>query len=512
MNIPRTAAVFILAFSALSVLPAQAAATDPQTAGAPALPALENSVVKIFATLRRPDMYRPWGKAQPLDVSGSGVVIEGNRILTNAHVVGYASQVQVQPNQSGEKLSATVEAIAPGIDLAILKLEDESFFKTHKPAPRSSALPEVRDAVFAYGYPTGGTSLSITKGIVSRIEFVPYSHATAGLRVQIDAAINHGNSGGPVVSNDKMIGLAFSGAANTQNIGYIIPNEEIELFLHDIRDGHYDGKVYFLEDVQTMENPALRDYLKLDKGVEGAVVNHPYSDDPSYPIKEWDVITRIGDAPVDSEGMVRVNPNLRVRFTYKVQQLARDGKVPLTIIRNGKAMTVNAPVYAKRPRLLDSLNGSYPSYFVYGPVVFTRGTTEFLGGIAGNAVALINNAATGNPMLLHMGDKPTAEQEELVVIAAPFFTHKSITGYSNRQGAVLKSVNGVPVKSLKHLVALLRDSKDDLLQLRFHSRPDETIVLKRKDVVAATDTILADNGIRFQGSPDMMEVWEGKAK
>src|SRR5580698_4850283 len=98
---------------------------------------VESSVVKVFSTLRYPDPYKPWTKQAPSEVTGSGVVIEGKRILSNAHVVLYASQVQVQANQAGDKISATVEAIAPGIDLAVLKLEDESFFDTHQPLPLS---------------------------------------------------------------------------------------------------------------------------------------------------------------------------------------------------------------------------------------------------------------------------------------------------------------------------------------------------------------------------------------
>ena len=124
--------------------------TPSAPAPAPAIPAnLENSVVKVFSTLRRPDPYKPWSKAAPAEVTGSGVVIEGNRILTNAHVVGYASQVEIQASQAGDKVSATVVAVARDIDLAILKLDDESFFKTHAPVKRASVLPNVRDQVFA---------------------------------------------------------------------------------------------------------------------------------------------------------------------------------------------------------------------------------------------------------------------------------------------------------------------------------------------------------------------------
>jgi S1-C subfamily serine protease len=278
--------------------------SDPDSA-----PSLQNSVVKIFTTTRYPDPLKPWTKQAPSEISGSGVVIEGKRILTNAHVVLYASQVQVQANAAGDKILATVEAIAPGIDLAVLKLDDPSFFDSHPAVARASKLPQIKDPVLTYGFPTGGSSLSITKGIVSRIEFALYNYPTFGLRIQIDAAINPGNSGGPAIAGDKMIGLAFSHlvTGETQNIGYVIPNEEIELFLKDIADGHYDGKANLYDDLQTFENQALRDFLKLDKKVEGMVVHRPEKDDASYPLKEWDVITHIGDTPIDNQGMVKID-------------------------------------------------------------------------------------------------------------------------------------------------------------------------------------------------------------
>jgi S1-C subfamily serine protease len=244
---------------------------------------VESSVVKVFSTVLPPDLYKPWTKQAPQEFTGSGVVIEGKRILTNAHVVLYASSVQVQPNLAGDKLSARVEAIAPGIDLAVLKLGDETFFDSHPPLPRDRALPEIKDTVLAYGYPTGGNSLSITTGIVSRIEFSSYTHFLGGLRIQIDAAINPGNSGGPAVAGAKMVGLAFAHLGSAENIGYIVPCEEIELFLEDVADGRYDGKPALFDELQTLENDALRSFLKLDKSVEGIFVHAV--DDPTPPIR-----------------------------------------------------------------------------------------------------------------------------------------------------------------------------------------------------------------------------------
>lgn len=500
-------ALLVLAFSFCPLMTGRALAAESAAASASAL---ENSVVKVFSTLRGPDPYKPWSKAAPQSVTGSGVVIDGHRILTNAHVVGYASQVQIQANGAGDKIGATVLAISRGMDLALLQVEDESFFDSHKPLPRANVLPDVRDAVLAYGYPTGGTSLSITKGIVSRIEFVHYNFPVSGLRIQIDAAINPGNSGGPVVAGDKMIGLAFAGMLNAQNIGYIIPNEEIELFLRDQAAGAPKGKPAMRDVTQTLENPALRSYLRLAKGVEGAVVMKPASKDAQYPLKEFDVITHIGEFPIDNQGMVKLNSNSRVRFQYRVQQLAKNGMLPLTVVRQGAPLKVSLPVSAEHPMLISGLQGNYPSYFIFGPMVFSRATTEFMAAPNGNAPMLYGMSFAGNPLVTRRGDAPDAEREELVVVAAPFFPHKLMNGYSTRFFSVIDSVNGVPVRSLAHLVALLRDQKDELLTFRFQQRDAELVVVPRKDMLAATESVLTDNGIRSEASPDMLKVWNQK--
>jgi len=481
--------------------------TDP--APAAAAPAVENSVVKVFSTMRYPDHYKPWSKQAPHEVSGTGVVIEGKRILTNAHVALYASQVQVQANQSGDKLSATVEFVAPGIDLAVLKLEDESFFATHAPLSRAQTLPEVKDAVMVYGFPTGGTSLSITKGIVSRIEFTGYNFPLSGLRIQIDAAINPGNSGGPALAGDQMIGLAFSRLGGADNIGYIIPCEEIELFLQDIADGRYDGKPGMFDQLQTFENPALRPFLKLDKTTEGMIVREPDRPDPAYPLKTWDVVTKIGDTPVDNEGMVKLGGNLRVRFQYLIQKIAKDGTVPLTIVRAQKPLNIQLPVATSRPMLLDDLEGEYPPYFILGPLAFSTGTTLYLSPLSNNAKALAGLSYLGNPLITRRGERPAFPGEELVVVSSPFFPHKLAKGYDNSVSRVVHAVNGIAIRNLRHLVEVLRDTQDEFLTFEFVGR-GETLVFPRKEMVAATEEILSDNGIRAQASTGLLDVWKAK--
>ena len=513
----RAARLVIFLFSAgtFGLIAAESPSSSSATNASVAAGAnsIENSVVKIFSTVRYPDPYRPWTKQSPEDITGSGVVIEGRRILTNAHVVNYASEVQIQANQAGDKISAKVEAIAPGIDLAVLKLDDESFFDTHPPLPRAKTLPGIKDVVLAYGFPEGGNSLSITKGIVSRVEFTPYNFPLSGLRIQVDAAINPGNSGGPAVVGDKMIGLTFSRLNDAENIGYIIPSEEIDLFLQDIADGHYDGKPGLHDTLQTLENPALRAFLKLPPTVHGMVVHKPYKDDPAYPLKEWDVITKIGDRPVDDQGMINLGDNLRVHFQYEIQHIASNGTVPLTVVRKGKELAIHLPVPADYPRLIPGLNGDYPSYFIYGPLVFSAATEDYLAGYLRTkfAVSILTGLSVrANPLLTRMSDRGRFPGEGLVVISSPFFPDKLAQGYANPRSEVVKSVNGITVKNLDHLVQILRDAKDEFVTIDCENYYGETMIFPRAQMLAATDEILTDNGVRAQGSPDTLAIWNAK--
>jgi S1-C subfamily serine protease len=504
-------ALFIATFPGATPASAQSANAQGANAGdASANRLVESSIVKIFSRRSLPDCQKPWTTQAPQEISGSGVVIEGNRILTNAHVVLYSHQLQIQGNESGDKVSASIEAIAPGIDLAVLKLKDESFFASHPPLARESSLPEVKASVMAYGYPTGGNSLSITKGIVSRIEFAPYSYSTSGLRIQVDAAINPGNSGGPVLLGDRMIGLAFSTLGGTQNISYIIPDEEIDLFLGSVKDGVYSGKPMIYDTFQTLENPALRAFLKLDKGAHGLVVAQPEGTSTDYPLRKWDLLCKIGDAQIDDEGMIKIKDNVRVSFNYMIQRTARNGTAPLTVIRSGRELRVEVPVSYEKPLAITQLNGSYPSYFVFGPLVFSAATEDFFQSIVGN-----NNGAgvyswlslNGSPLLLRRGRKPLFPGEELIVVSSPLFPNRLSEGYGNPMGEVLRSVNGTPIENLRQLVRVLKDARDDFVIFDFAGDQTESLVFPRAETLAETEVILNDNGIRRQGSPGVMEAW-----
>jgi S1-C subfamily serine protease len=463
----------------------------------------EDSVVKVFSSVRLPNPVRPWAKQNATEFNGTGVVIDGKKVLTNAHLVLYASEVFVQGRQGGDRVEAKVAGVGPGIDLAVLTVDEADFFDKRPPLPRAKILPDIMASVLVYGYPIGGNGLSVTKGIVSRIDFEAFDYLTIGLRIQVDATINPGNSGGPAVVDGKMVGLVFGQA---ENIGYLIAGEEIDAFLDDLADGHYDGKPrQSHNEYQFLENEALRARLGLDKKTRGVMVREPARREPSYPLKEFDVITRIGDHAIDNEGMVPVRDNLRLSFEYFVPKLARDGQVPLRVIRNGQPLDVPLPVGRDDDRLIRDYRGRYPTYFLHGPLAFSP--------VAAEAIPWyfrMNPFLSGrrSPMTVRAQNRVAFPGEELVVVTAPMFSHKITKGYDEPFGLVVSAVNGVKVKNLRHLVETLRDSKEKYLTFRFAEDLSPTLVFRRQEMEAATETIMADNGIPRRGSPELMEVWE----
>lgn len=467
----------------------------------------DGSVVKIHTTHRDPEMAKPWAKASPRKSSGSGVVIEGRRILTNSHVVRYAGEIFVQAHQSAEKIRATVVAASSTVDLAVLELDDDSFFDSHPALLFAEEIPSVKAPVNVYGYPTGGEQLSITEGIVSRIEFTLFNSFSRGLRIQIDAALNPGNSGGPAIVADRIVGLVFSKIKQADNIGYLISADEIMMFLEDIKDGQYEGKPMIRDQFQSAENLALRGKLALGDRT-GLVVTEPYESSDAYPLEKWDLITQIGEHAVDNQGKVQVTDDLRLSFRYFVPKRVANGVVPLKIIRDGQPVDIELPVYSGADLVMPYLEGRYPRYFICGPLTFTQATQDITGRIVGSSLKNMKAFQyTHSPLIIRQYDRPAFEGEELVVLGAPMFPHRIGKGYDSGVFEVVSHINETPVRNLTHLVELVRDATCEYLVVRIAGRR-ETLVFEREELLASTEEILSDEGIRRQCSEDLQAVWD----
>ena len=464
---------------------------------------IANSVVKLHVVRRTPDFSRPWSKAAPQEISGTGVVIEGNRILTNAHVAAYASRIYVQPDQSTDKIRGTVEAIAIPVDLAVIKLEDETFFKTHPALPFREGIPTVKEQVSVYGFPMGGEQLSITEGIVSRIEYVPCAHGANALRIQVDAALNPGNSGGPAVVDGKIAGIVFSGILQADNIGYLIANEEVRRFLDDVKDGKYDGKPMIGGSSQPTVNPALREQLGLSDDLGGLAVRSAWSDDEAYPLKPGDVILRIGDYDVDREGYVHAQDDLRLFLGYAIDQAVQDGKVPMTVFRDGKKVDISVPAHQDQNLVIPFLGDNYPSYYIHGPLILMTATQELAGAVAAKMWPQL--AQKNSPLITRLGDRCRVEGEQIVCLGVQFFPHPITKGYEGFPPfTAVESIDGVKLKNLKHAIELLKTGKDKFVTITPYGDLPR-LVFRRQELADATEEILDDEGIRNRCSDDLSE-------
>jgi S1-C subfamily serine protease len=470
-----------------------------------------DSVVKVTATVSYPNPVQPWTRGKSVEMAGTGVVIEGRRILTNAHLVLYATEVRVQARAGADKFEAKVAGIGTDIDLAVLTLKDDKFFEKRPVLARAAQLPKAQDGVAVHGFPIGGTERSVTKGVVSRID-----HTTLGggwaLMIQVSAQINPGNSGGPAVADDKMIGLVCSRLDEGEGIGYVIPNVEIDGFLARLKGGRYEPKPVETAGTgfQRLENPALRGLLKLDRGVRGVLVRPPTRPGKDYPLREFDVMTRIGPHAINNDGLVRLEGDQHVPFLSLVSQVACDRKLRVTVLRGGKEVPVELPVTTADNRLIRSYEGEKPSWFIHGPLVFSPVKEE--------AVSLYfrmnpNLYGGRSPLITRRTDRVRFPGEELVV-TRPMFAHKIAKQYDDPVGQVVREVNGVPVKNLVHLVEVIRDSQEKWLRFRFAEEHSEVLVFDREEMNRVTEEIMEEQGVApsRRGSPEVLAVWKKTVK
>jgi hypothetical protein len=440
-----------------------------------------DSVVRVRATVRYPDVLRPWIRRKPIHLAGSGAVIENKRILTNAHIVLYADTVQVE-GEDGKKVAAKITAVAPGIDLALLTVADDRFFARRPALPRNQKLPRPKALVTVYGFPDAGEKLAIVPSRVLRIEYVAYAPQTSGLQVHLEKLVDPGASGGPVMLGKYMAGLALS-LGQSDPLGRVIPNEEIDLFLQDVKDARYDGKPWLHAPLQTLQNEALRKKLRLGQATEGLLVTRA-----GGLLEKFDIITKIGGYFVDNEGRVLVHDDLRFPFQYIVPQVAKGGKVRAGVLRSGEASNIDLPVTYAGEFLIRELNGKLPRYYLYGPIVFAPATIELTEQL------LQLNRDPSNPLALRQNDKARFPGDELVVVSS-VLPHKCLGGYPDPLGKIVREVSGVEVKSLAHLVDLLRDNKREFVTLEFVGAQPEFIVLQRADMKAVTQELMKKHDI-----------------
>lgn len=445
---------------------------------------ISKSLVRIEATSQEPNYKTPWSPGDVSSGVGAGFVVDGKRIMTNAHVVSNARFLTVSKEGDPNPYLAKVLHIAHDCDLALLSVENPAFFKGTAPL-EFGGIPDIESVVSAYGYPVGGTRLSVTRGIVSRIDFQPYSHSgmDSHLAIQIDAAINPGNSGGPVMQNGKVVGVAFQGYSGdvAQNVGYMIPTPVIQRFLKDVQDGHYDHYVDLAHTYRNLFNPAARQALGLEDENTGVQVCSVYSSGAADGIlKPGDVILKIDGHTVSSDGTIPLE-NEAVPLDEVVERKFKGDKVELEILRKGKPMSVTLQLKEPWPfKLQSNLYDEKPRFVVAGGLVFQPVDQNFM------------DAHDPSDQRLNyifdyfIADQLHTNRPEIVVLSN--ILPDPVNAYADEfRYSVVDEVNGQPIKRIED-IATAFDEQSDYYVIKFAGggRP---LVLERKAIEEARPRI-----------------------
>lgn len=462
----------------------------PLTAGAAdSGKALDKSVVKIYSAIQRPNYSMPWQPQRPNRANGSGFIIRKRRILTNAHVVSDTRFVQVQKKGDSRRYVAEVLFAGHDCDLAVLRVADESFFDGTEPVSFAQSVPELNDEVLVFGFPMGGDRLSVTRGIVSRIDYSVYSHSGIDqhLVVQVDAAINPGNSGGPVVFDGKVVGLAFQALAWAENIGYAIPLPVINRFLDDIDDGKYNGYPELGIAFLNTRNRALRAHLGLAPEQTGIVVEYvdPFGSGAGV-LVPGDVITEIDGHKIDNEGRIAIDGN-RIVFFELLERKQRGESVNLTVIRKGTV--VNLKVELDSPEDPYAFRMKYdrsPRYLVFAGLVFTPLTRNYVKTIASGSLDKREQQLfyiTGNAKL----DELYEDRQDFIVLSGRL-PHPVNTYAEGFVEGVVVEINNVKIHGLKDVEEAFEKPENGYHVVKFAGMQD-FLVLDANSADASNEQI-----------------------
>ena len=451
---------------------------------------IRKSLVRIQTVSQDPDYNAPWNPGTVGQGIGAGFIIDGDRILTNAHVVSNSRMIWVTREGDPTRYPAKVKFVAHDSDLAIVQPLNMDFFKGMQPL-EFNGIPKLESTVMVYGYPIGGDTPSVTRGIVSRVEFEEYSHSGADshLVVQIDAAINPGNSGGPVVQDGRVVGVAFQGYSGdvAQNTGYMIPTTVIKRFLTDIADGHYDHYMDLAIQTFPLYNTAARHALGLPDDGQGVMVSTVLGGGASVGIlKPRDVILSIDGLPVASDGTVALDDS-HVQMAEVVERKFKGDKVSLDVIRDGKPLKLTVPLDAPYPfTIFSNAYDVKARYVVFAGLVFQPLDQDFV-----NTTPL-KNSRTRYFFDHFVEDNIYKDHPELVILSN--ILSDPVNSYADEfYQSIVGTINGAKIKTLDDVAAAFdKPAEYYVIEFLGASRP---LVLEAKAVAAARDRILTRYGV-----------------
>ena len=453
---------------------------------------VKKALVKVYTSHQLFDYLSPWQYGKSANSTATGFIIDGERIITNAHAVLNSKFLQVRKEGDSKKYKAVVKFTSEEYDLALVEIEDKSFFNGTVPL-KLGTLPEIQEKLTVYGYPLGGDKLSTTQGIVSRMEHNTYTLTNRKFLIgQTDAAINSGNSGGPVVSKGKVVGVAFSGLNSADNIGYFIPVNILNNFLEDIKDGKYDGAPFLGIDWSELESPSHRRMLGIEDKTGGILIKKVFKNSPFEGVlQKNDVLMKLDNYPVEYDGTIEFRKNEKTDFSYVNQQKKYGDNLSYEIIRDKKTKTGQVKLEKKDIKytvVTEVTIETPPSYMVYGGLLFEPLTSNYMAGTIEKLGSVYDR------------EELYKDYKELVVLVRvlPFDVN---LGYTDAVNQIIVKVNGEKYKDFKDFAQKVKNVKSGFIV--FENDNGDEIVLDVKEVEEQREALMQNYNISSDMSDDI---------
>ena len=454
--------------------------------------AVKKALVKVYTSHQLFDYLSPWQYGQSANSTATGFIIDGERIITNAHAVLNSKFLQVRKEGDSKKYKAVVKFTSEEYDLALVEIEDKSFFKGTVPL-KLGTLPEIQEKLTVYGYPLGGDKLSTTQGIVSRMEHNTYTLTNRKFLIgQTDAAINSGNSGGPVVSKGKVAGVAFAGLNSADNIGYFIPVNILNNFLEDIKDGKYDGSPLLGVEWSELESPSHRRMLGIEAKTGGILIKKVFKNSPFEGVlQKNDVLMKLDNYPIEYDGTIEFRKNEKTDFSYVNQQKKYGDNLSYEIIRDKKTKTGQVKLEKKDIKytvVTEVTIETPPSYMVYGGLLFEPLTSNYMAGTIEKLGSVYDR------------EELYKDYKELVVLVRvlPFDVN---LGYTDAENEIIVKVNGEKYKDFKDFAQKVKNVKSGFIV--FENDNGDEIVLDVKEVEEQREELMQNYNISSDMSDDI---------
>lgn len=424
-------------------------------------PAIQTKVLRVFITKKAPYYHKPWKSPDFTQIKASGFFFKDDKlfpgrkglILTNAHAVLMAENIKVSNGREKRRYEVSVLGICNSADFAILEMfpDDlvtyESLNGPIEPLELGdSDQLRVGDKVQGWGYPLGGERISKSEqGEISRIEVKRYVYShELWLMAQASLQQNQGNSGGPVLKEGKVVGVAFQGVKSGDRINYFIPINVVK-HLASVLDKQELIPTWRYS-IQFMF-PRLKDYFHMGANDGGVLLNYviPGGGPYTFGLRPGDIITEIDRFKIDNFGEIHFKPlGQRVYFAEVLNRKLVGDPLEIKVIRNGKPLKISGQVTAGLPRLVPKIF-NVANYYIFGGVGFVE--------LSMNCIE--NLGQSGETLRARYAERfPERPYQKIVIISEIFPDYGLVDsgGFLNR---VLK-VGDVDIINIQHLYDTLQ--------------------------------------------------------